>query len=180
MKLFALALAATALSVSAQTTSRFPDVPQSLVRYFALTPEQAGNIRAMNSALSDAFDEGFGRIEELDEQINVELEKASPDSHAVGAKVVEIVMIERDLERQFAGSVAKVQAQLTPEQKQKLKVLEDAMALAGTIRQASQWLFLPPPEEAGALFGATTERVNRTERTATLLRSVTRKSQPTR
>lgn len=142
--LLLIILTLVALPVFGQTTPGYPNVPQALVRYFALTPEQGTSIRGLNQSLSDYFDLKFERWDLLDQEVTLELQKTSPDPAQVGAKVVEMVMIDRDVEQEVQMTVTKVQAVLTTEQKEKVKVLEEAMRLSSTIFQAQNWLFIAP------------------------------------
>lgn len=151
MKFIAVILAAAALPIFGQTGSVFPQVPGALVRYLSLTPEQSSNIRSLNMSLSDYFDSKLTRMDDLNDQVMLELAKASPDPSLVGNSIVEIARIDRDLELEVRATVVKVQAVLNGEQKQKVKVLEEAIALRGTIQQAIGWALIAEPATTGTV-----------------------------
>jgi Spy/CpxP family protein refolding chaperone len=176
MNKLVVVLAVAVLPAAAQLTADFPQVPQSLVRYLALTPEQSSAIRSLNMNLSDYYDAALDRWDALDEKVASELQKASPDSAAVGQSVVEMVMIDRDVEVQIDSTVAKCQGILTPEQKEKLRVLQDAMSLSGTIAVAMDWSLLTSPNSVGgSLFVSAAKRSSAPDRKAKAARMLIRK-----
>jgi hypothetical protein len=162
MKALLVVLVAAVLPVCGQSFG-FDALPQSIIRYFGFTTAQVNDIEALNVAVWDYVDEKMTKGEEIEELLDAEVEKASPDPNFIGTKVVELIMIDRDIEQQMKATTAKVQAILTAEQKDKLKVLQDAVALSGTALQASYWFILEVPDDMfglGLNADATAKHVN--------------------
>jgi hypothetical protein len=87
-----------------------------------------------------------------------------------------MVMIDRDVEVQIDITVAKCQGILTPEQKEKLRVLQDAMSLSGTIAVAMDWSLLTSPNSVGgSLFVSAAKRSSAPDRKAKAARMLIRK-----
>lgn len=173
MKILILLLTAACLPIFGQTTPGYPELPQALVQHFSLTPEQSNNIVLLNIDLSDFIDIKFGRWDELDEQVSLELEKTNPDPYLVGQKVVEMVLIDREVEQEVQATVSKVQAVLTVEQKEKLKILENAMRLSGAIQHALNWGLIASPAFQSGPVGLTAQTQ---EKKTKLSRILNRKS----
>ena len=89
------------------------------------------------------------RMDELDTSISDELERTVPDPALVGKNVVELEMIDRSISEKFETTVVAVQAALTQEQRDKLRLLEEAARLSRTIDLATDWAILRLPDDSG-------------------------------
>jgi hypothetical protein len=149
MKSLALVLAAAVLPAFAQDSPEYPQMPRSLVQYFGFTTEQTATIRQLNQDLMFFVFDQWDLMDELDAAASEELEKPVPDPAEVGKNIVELEMVGRSISEKFATTVVAVQAVLTPEQKDKLKVLQDAAKLSGTVDLATDWALLRVSGGAG-------------------------------
>ncbi len=132
-------LGATVLLAASAVAQMMPPVRQpfpQLKQFLTLTDAQINALQANLEAEARAVADKQTRIFELHKEIAEETAKQRPDASAIGTRYVEIEMICREL-RDRGDDLQKTNlAVLTPEQKAKLKTLEDAQKLWPTVMEA--------------------------------------------
>jgi len=80
------------------------------------------------------------------------LKAGSTDTAAIGSLQMELQALRQKAQEAAKGLTTQTTAILTPDQKTKLKVLEDAAKLQNEIRQATAAHLLTPPDNIGPAF----------------------------
>lgn len=120
--------------------------PPQLKEYFAFSDDQITKINNLNQQLQ-SFRLGKAlRQAQVQREIAEESAKDNPNPTALGQSYIELEAIRRELEAEQQKTVRQVQAVLTADQRVKLTVLEQALALQSTAcTAAGQNLLTPPP-----------------------------------
>ncbi|MBC7924159.1 MAG: hypothetical protein H7039_00730 [Bryobacteraceae bacterium] len=119
-------------------------LPQDLTNYLELTETQVREVVQVNLELSRLTATRQSRSFEVQNEINVELQKADPDPMALGLRYRELESIRREINSQRDRTVTAVQSLLSAAQKQKLATLAEAMRIYGTACNALGWNFFTP------------------------------------
>lgn len=126
-----------------------PGSGSALQQYLELTAAQMDALRRANIEFEAWVEALFDRAMLLEEEIDAETKKESPDPLAIGQRVVEIVRLSREMDAKMAETIKSNVALLTDPQKARLKVLEDALRLVPLAYQAAYMGLLAYPEEEG-------------------------------
>ena len=129
---------------SAQIVGVITDFPPQLKTYLELTNGQVNSIKKANADL-DMF-----RATKLQRQFQVQAElaqetsKQTPDPMALGLRYVELEAIRRELQAEQQKAATTAQNVLTPSQKTKVAVLQQALLLYPTACSAMEQNILQP------------------------------------
>jgi hypothetical protein len=145
---FVVLLILSTVSIFAQSGG----FPSELRAYLGLTTTQVANMAQKVITFYDFIDAEFDRQDVLQDEVGDELGKQSPDPAVVGAKVVEIEMIDRAVEKKYLETVAQMRAELTAEQLTKMKSLEAAYSVVHLIEQAQDVGLWSPDNEQGPFY----------------------------
>lgn len=114
-----------------------------LKAFLQLSDSQYEAIIETNATYNRLASEKQRRIFEVQGEINGELLKTTLDANAIGIRYVEIESICREMDQRASESRVRTLALLNPEQRNRLKLLEDALKLNAMVE----------PAKAGNLIG---------------------------
>ncbi|MBM3811190.1 MAG: periplasmic heavy metal sensor [Acidimicrobiia bacterium] len=118
----------------------------SLKSYLALSDTQLQSLQQLHQQHSQANQPLFDQIRQKQQELRQLQRSANPDPAAVGRLVQEIQALHNRLRDSRSALPAQTTNVLTPDQKTKLKALEEAAKLQDEIRQAMALALLAPPE----------------------------------
>ena len=130
--LLLITISAQAQVIPGNRLSPFGQVKQ----FLQLSDSQVQSILANNDEYNRWAAEKQARVLQVQSEIAEETAKDPLDPGALGIRYAEIEMICRQMRDRTREGRAKNLAVLTPDQRTKLKVLEDALALAPAITEA--------------------------------------------
>jgi hypothetical protein len=152
MKHFLFSGLLSVILFAGSTFAQSSGFPAELRAYLGLTTTQIANMAQKVNAFYDFIEAEFDRQDLLQEEVDEELEKATPDPAFVGAKVVEVALIDREVEKKYLETVGLLRAELSAEQLTRMKALEDAYSLVHLIEQAQDVGLWNPENEQGPFF----------------------------
>ena len=120
-----------------------PDAYAALKQLLGLTNDQITKMTQAQVNYSRLEDNKRERAFQVNLEIDQETAKPSIDAMALGVRYLELEVICRELREAAAAIPRNNLALLTDAQKQKFKVLEDAISLAPAISQAQALQLLP-------------------------------------
>jgi hypothetical protein len=148
MKLLIVTIAACA-ALLAQTSPPGqpmpgPPIPQSLVQYLQLTPDQVRLITQKNNEFNRFVAEKNRRATQVRSEIAVETRKPTLDPMALGLRYMELELIRREISTAEDNLRGELRKAMTAEQVNRLRALEAAMDLVPLYHQAGAVRLVPP------------------------------------
>ncbi len=119
-------------------------IPQSLVQYLQLTPEQVRLITQKNTEFNRFVAEKNRRAAQVRLEITVETRKQTLDPMALGLRYMELELIRREINAAEDNLRAELRKALNAEQVNRLRALEAAMELVPLYNQAGAVRLVPP------------------------------------
>jgi len=128
----------------------------SLRQFLALTPAQTVQVQQLNDTLGQYFVSKQQRRNQVQQELDAEYAKASPDAQALGERYVELDGITHEIEEARAAVGVKVAALLTETQKGLLRRISVAIVQQGLYRDAVCGYLTDsfPSASGGASFGS--------------------------
>jgi Spy/CpxP family protein refolding chaperone len=129
--------------------------PDALKEYLALTDSQVTQLKELRTKRFEAAKPIMEQIRTKSQELRTLLDSANPDPAKVGQLTVEIKNLREQLKNLRTSDQDSALAILTPEQRTKLKALEDALKLMPAAHQAVGLGLLeaPQPPAGKGLFG---------------------------
>lgn len=129
--------------------------PDALKEYLALTDSQVTQLKDLRTKRFEAAKPIMEQIRTKSQELKTLLDGANPDPAKVGQLTVEIKQLREQVRNLRTSDQDAALAILTPEQKTKLKALEDALKLMPAAHQAVGLGLLEAPERPAGnrLFG---------------------------
>jgi hypothetical protein len=127
-----------------------PAIPQTLVQYLQLTPEQVRLITQRNNEFNRLVAEKNRRAAQVRSEIAVETRKQTLDPMALGLRYMELELIRREINTAEDNLRTELRKALNAEQVNRLRALEAAMDLvplyhqAGAVRLVAPKPVMPP------------------------------------
>lgn len=121
-----------------------PAIPQSLVQYLQLTPEQVRLITQKNTEYNRFVAEKNRRAAQVRSEIAVETRKQTLDPMALGLRYMELELIRREINAAEENLRAELRKALNAQQVNRLAALEAAMELVPLYYQAGAVRLVPP------------------------------------
>jgi hypothetical protein len=106
--------------------------PAQLAQYLGLSESQVTGITGLKSQLASFQAAKLSRIATLQVEIVQESSKPAPDAMSLGARYLEMLNLQREIQSQQKLTVDQAQALLTADQKAKLATLQSALTLYPT------------------------------------------------
>jgi len=129
-------LLVTVIPACAQPEGFDSGVPAELVQFLELRPEQKSAIESANAEHREFISTKQLRLLQVTREINEELDRPALDPDALGVRYAEVEAMCRDIDDRGKRLRRNNVASLTDAQRAKLKMLEDALRLAGLILDA--------------------------------------------
>jgi hypothetical protein len=123
---------------SAQIVGVITDFPPQLKTYLELTDDQVNSIKKANADLDTFRATKLQRQFQVQAELAQETSKQTPDPLALGLRYVELEAIRRELQAEQQKAATTVQNVLTPSQKTKVSVLQQALLLYPTACSAME------------------------------------------
>lgn len=123
---------------SAQIIGVITDFPPQLKAYLELTDDQVNAIKKANADLDTFRTTKLQRQFQVQAELAQETSKQTPDPMAIGLRYVELEAIRRELQAEQQKAATTVQNVLTPPQKAKVAVLQQALLLYPTACSAME------------------------------------------
>lgn len=121
-----------------------PAIPQTLVQYLQLTPEQIRQITQKNTEFNRFVAEKNRRAAQVRSEIAAETRKQTLDPMALGLRYMELELIRREINTAEDKLRAELRKAMTAEQVNRLRALEAAMELVPLYYQAGAVRLVPP------------------------------------
>ena len=121
--------------------------------FLHLTPAQVTQVLQLNAALDDATAPKIQRINTVNQELQAEYAKASPDAAALGLRYVELDSLSKEIAAAQAATISKVRALLDPSQTALVQQISAAMVQASLLSDASCVYLGAAPPQFAFLFG---------------------------
>jgi len=138
--------------------------PDALKQFLNLTDGQVQQIRDVTKQQMEGVKPIADQMREKGNALRDEMKKESPDQAKVGQLSVDLKNLREQLKSKRAARGDSLSAVLTPDQREKLKSLEEAAKLGPAVRQAAALGLITPelsPERQQALGQAMRMRAER-------------------
>ncbi len=133
-----------------------------LKTYLGLTDGQLQHLQQERRATGDEIGPLARDIAQKQRALREQLDAGSTDASALGRLLVDVESLRKQIESKREATRVRAVSVLTPEQRTRLKTLEDVARLGDEVRQAIGAGLLDPPEDgSGGLGGPGPERFGR-------------------
>jgi Spy/CpxP family protein refolding chaperone len=145
---------ATALSLLAQRPGPPPEPSMDALKaYLNLTDSQVQGLQQIQQQERQSNRTTMQTIRQNQANLDSMMQKGGADAATAGRLLVEIQALQNNMSKTHDSFSAQAANTLTADQKAKLKTLQDAMALAPAIHEASALGLLAPPQGTGRFRG---------------------------
>ena len=129
-----------------QTPAAVAAKADSVQEYLSLTADQQKQLDELAARLRTKADAARQQLESKQKALRMQLASDNADALAAGRALLELEVAKHRSERTSDEMRAEALALLTPEQREKLTVLEQAAKLHPLTRQAMGMFLIPPPD----------------------------------